>query len=169
MLGTLESVFPRLAAALSQDRPGRANPSAPSVSNGQPIDPPALLEHVDGDVTLLRGLVNMFEEESRIMLIQINEALIADDAERLERSAHKLKGAISNFSACAGFNLAARLEASGRERRFEDARETAAELAAEIERIVPALKALLNSVECAEGPSPRTAPRSDRRGDELFD
>ena len=109
-----------------------ANPS-------NPIDAAVLMEHVDGDVELLRALIGMFETEGKTMLSEIDQALNADDSKKLERSAHRLKGAIANFGASGALEIANQLETMGREESLTSARQALAALNAEIDRVLPAL------------------------------
>ncbi len=169
LLQTLESWAPCSGSFdLSNLAPApRLNPREPN--GAPPIDRRALLEHVDGDLDLLRLLTQMFEGESRTMLAQIEEALAADDARGLEMNAHKLKGAISHFSARAAVEMAAQLESLGRERRLVEAGAVVVAIEAEIERILPALREAAIGAPSPDVPAPTPVLQSKHRANAVFD
>ena len=84
---------------------GGARRSAPGPIDG--LDEPAhavmdrslALARVDGDEALLADLAKLFCEESPKMLAAVHEAVAAKDAERLQRAAHSLKGAVATLAA----------------------------------------------------------------------
>jgi CheY-like chemotaxis protein/HPt (histidine-containing phosphotransfer) domain-containing protein len=78
------------------------------------VDHPALLAQVGDDVELLRDIVNLFIEDYPRGLSQIRDAVARKDGQMLERAAHALRGAISNFHAKSVVEAARRLEDMGR-------------------------------------------------------
>jgi CheY-like chemotaxis protein/HPt (histidine-containing phosphotransfer) domain-containing protein len=79
------------------------------------------LERIDGDMEFLRELVDMFLDEAPTLLSQIEEAAKNYDGERLQRTAHQLKGAMSNFGAKDAIKAAQTLETLGAKRDFANA------------------------------------------------
>src|SRR5215213_6768319 len=77
---------------------------------GPILNGPALLRLVNGDVALLRRLVEVFREGNPKALADIRTAIGRGDAEELRRAAHALAGTISNFSTQAAFRAARELE-----------------------------------------------------------
>src|SRR5436190_16020451 len=75
-----------------------------------PFDEAAVLERVEGDVELLREIVELFLEDSLRLREEVRAAVAAGDAAALRRSAHTLKGAASNFGAAAVVAAALQLE-----------------------------------------------------------
>src|SRR5437773_171042 len=85
------------------------------------VDQAALLEQVEGDEELLRGLVELFVEGLPAQVDAIHDAIARGDGPAVERAAHSLKGALSNLHAPAAAETAYRLELMGREADLEDA------------------------------------------------
>jgi CheY-like chemotaxis protein len=100
------------------------------------------LARVDGDEALLAEMVDIFREEFPDMMKAIEQAVAQRDADALSRAAHRLKGAVGNFSAQATFEAALRLETMGRQNDLAAVDETYGELVQEIERLQPALATL---------------------------
>src|SRR5258708_4751614 len=78
------------------------------------FDPESLWDRVDGDMGLLRELNEVFAEEAPKMLADIENAIRRGSAPDLEKSAHKLKGSVLQFSAQAAAAGASELEEMGR-------------------------------------------------------
>jgi HPt (histidine-containing phosphotransfer) domain-containing protein len=81
----------------------------------QPVlDADAVLDRVGGDEELLREIIAIFLEEYPLLMAEIRVAVSRSDRANLERAAHSLKGAVSNFGARTATDLARDLEAVGR-------------------------------------------------------
>lgn len=78
------------------------------------FDPESLWNRVDGDLDLLRELVELFVEEGPRMLAEIEMAIEAGSASDLEKASHKIKGSVLQFSARAAAAIALELEENGR-------------------------------------------------------
>jgi HPt (histidine-containing phosphotransfer) domain-containing protein len=78
------------------------------------FDPESLWNRVDGDLDLLRELVELFGEEGPRMLAEIEMAIEAGSASDLEKASHKIKGSVLQFSARAAAAIALELEENGR-------------------------------------------------------
>jgi HPt (histidine-containing phosphotransfer) domain-containing protein len=78
------------------------------------FDPESLWDRVDGDMGLLRELIEVFAEEGPKMLARIDEAISHGSAPELEKASHKMKGSVLQFSAHTAAALAAELEEKGR-------------------------------------------------------
>jgi HPt (histidine-containing phosphotransfer) domain-containing protein len=112
-------------------------------TNGSSIlDRAEMLERCGGDKALLAEIAGIFLSEYPSLLQQIQAALTDRDAHRLERAAHTLKGAVSNFGAPFATQAAFELEQLGRQRRFEGAEEAVAHLEAELSALHPVLAEL---------------------------
>jgi two-component system, sensor histidine kinase and response regulator len=72
------------------------------------FDQEALLERVDGDLGFLEQAVQMLEADGQSLMREVRAALAAQDALAVGRTAHALKGMISNF--CSPTAQAAALE-----------------------------------------------------------
>ena len=99
------------------------------------IDRVEALERVEGDVDLLRELVEVFLEDVPTRMAEIREALERRDAEGLRSAAHSLKGAAANLSACAVSAAAERLEMAGRNQDFAETESAYAVLVTETDRL----------------------------------
>lgn len=101
-----------------------------------------LMKNIGGDSNLLQEVAGMFIEMSPNMLEDIKAALAAGDAQRLEKTAHTLKGTASNFGAQAVVDLAGDLELMGREDNLSGAGDKLAVLESELQAALQALSRL---------------------------
>ncbi|KAA3618666.1 MAG: hypothetical protein DWQ05_06810 [Calditrichaeota bacterium] len=86
------------------------------------VDFDELLERVGGDAEFLQELFDIFLEDSVNLLSEIKENIASGDNEALQRTAHKLKGSISNFVPTGPvFDAAKSLEFMGRENELDAA------------------------------------------------
>jgi two-component system sensor histidine kinase/response regulator len=113
------------------------------------MDRSLALARVDGDEALLVDLAKLFCEESPKMLAAVQAAVSAKDADRLQRAAHSLKGAVATLAAQKAFDAALRLERLGRAGDLADADKAYAALEAQIERLRSVLETLSAGKEWA--------------------
>ncbi len=73
-----------------------------------------LKERLDGDVDLLHDLVEIFIDDSVNLINNIENAINAKDASAIGKTAHTLKGAVSNFSAQKAYEIALKIEKMGK-------------------------------------------------------
>jgi HPt (histidine-containing phosphotransfer) domain-containing protein len=106
------------------------------------LDRRAVLSRLDGDPDLLRELVKIFLKDAPRLLAEAKAALAEGDATRLQRAAHTLKGAASNFSALAASGAAEQLESIARDGDLRRAEEVLEPLEDALTRTFPALKDL---------------------------
>ena len=78
------------------------------------VDRAAVLDRVGGDEELLQEIIVIFLEEYPALIDGIRDAVEKHDAGALERSAHNLKGTVSNFGANSATQAAFDLELMGR-------------------------------------------------------
>lgn len=57
------------------------------------------LERVDGDIDLLKEVIEIFLEDSPNLMTALRSAIRIGEAEAIEKAAHTLKGAAANISA----------------------------------------------------------------------
>jgi HPt (histidine-containing phosphotransfer) domain-containing protein len=110
------------------------------------FDPEDLWGRVDGDMELLRELVEVFAAECPRMLVRVEEAIAQGSPTDLERASHKIKGSVLQFSARAAASLAFELEEKGRHGLVAGAETLLSRLRQEIDR----LQAALNSMACGD-------------------
>ena len=84
----------------------------------QILDLTQALERVGGDRELLGEIAALFLEDAPDLLRRMREALSKGDAYRLERSAHALKGSVSNFGAKRVYDAALALEMDARKQEL---------------------------------------------------
>ncbi len=104
------------------------------------FDKDEILKRFDGDEEFLTELVEIFINDIPEQLSRIKEAVDNRNSNDLEKSAHKLKGAVANFVENAVFETALQLEMMGRENRLDGAEEAYGTLMKEVEYLVNALK-----------------------------
>jgi len=113
---------------------------------GEQIDRASLLERVEGDHELLTEMIHLFQEDAPNLLTAMRDALQRGDMAVLERSAHSLKGAMSNFSAKATAAAALQLEKDAKNKDAESAKESLVEVERAVKRLLPALAELCQEV-----------------------
>lgn len=104
------------------------------------FDRDKLLTYTGHDVELARELVGMFLEEYPGWVDAIRLALNEDDAREVQRVAHMVKGAVSNYGAETATDLALIIERMGREGDLANAAVALRELAESLERLRPSLE-----------------------------
>lgn len=102
----------------------------------------AFLANLGDDRELARKLIELFLDQSPKLLAQVRAAVEAGDSEALRRSAHALKGTISNFPSGPARGVAARMEVIGFDGDLPAAREALPMLEKEVERLCAILPGL---------------------------
>jgi two-component system, sensor histidine kinase and response regulator len=103
------------------------------------IDRVSLLERVEGDQELLTEMIHLFQEDAPHLLAAMRDALQRGDMDVLERSAHSLKGAVSNLSAKATAAAALQLEKDAKNKNVESAKGSLVEVERAVKQLLPAL------------------------------
>lgn len=93
----------------------------------------------------LKELAEMFIYGLPEEMSSIKKAVHSRDNNALEKSAHKLKGAVANFGNNTVLKVALRLEMMGKENRLEDVEEAYGALTKETARLVNALRNFITS------------------------
>jgi HPt (histidine-containing phosphotransfer) domain-containing protein len=110
------------------------------------IDRASLLERVEGDRELLTEMIHLFQEDVPNLVTAMRNALESGDMAVLERSAHSLKGAVSNLSAKATAAAAMQLEKDAKNKDTESAKESLAKVEGAVNKLMPALAELCQGV-----------------------
>ena len=118
------------------------NPQKPD----EQIDRVSLLERVEGDQELLTEMIHLFQEDAPNLLAAMRDAQQRGDMAVLERSAHSLKGAVSNFSAKAAAAAALQLEQDARNKDAESAKKSLVDVERSVKNLLPALAELCQGV-----------------------
>lgn len=80
----------------------------------QTFDESELMDRLDNDISFLAETVQMLETDGRSLMAEVKSALAAGDAAGVGRTAHTLKGMISNFCAADVQALALEVEKAGK-------------------------------------------------------
>ena len=131
----IEGLVPTLAET-EMTTPGQAVPVEPV------FDRNMTLAQIEDDKGLLQEIIGLFFDGIPKLLSAIQESITCRDARALERAAHTLKGAVSNFGAKSACDAALRLEVIGRGGDFTHSEEAYVELEKEVTRLGGALAAL---------------------------
>jgi HPt (histidine-containing phosphotransfer) domain-containing protein len=119
---------------------------AQSTANSSPseetFDRQELLALLDGDVTLLTELTEIFWENSPDLITQMRSALADGDPHTLTYAAHTLKGSVGNFAAKRALALITQVEHSGMEQDPIQAKAALDALEAELFSLRTALSSL---------------------------
>jgi HPt (histidine-containing phosphotransfer) domain-containing protein len=83
-------------------------------ASGFRLDREAILARLQGDEELFRELVALFMSDTPSLLKEARKALASGDADTLQRTAHTIKGSVSNFGGGPAVEAAWLLEQIGR-------------------------------------------------------
>ena len=106
------------------------------------MDRALALSRVGGDAELLREIAQLFIGDYPRALGELREAIAQGDAMKVERTAHGLKGSVSNFGAPAAVEAARMMEFLGRDRRLAEAGQVIRTLELALAALHPELEAL---------------------------
>jgi len=87
----------------------------------QPIDLSIALSSADGDVDLLRDVIDAFLGECPTLIIDLGRAIFSDDAVTVQRVSHTIKGSLRIFGESPARNIARELEEMGRTQQLKEA------------------------------------------------
>jgi HPt (histidine-containing phosphotransfer) domain-containing protein len=88
----------------------------------------AALNSLEGDRELLRRIVELFLVQGPQLLEEVRQAVLRGDGYTLERTAHKIRGSVTNFAAKKTHDAAFRLEQMGHQGDLTGAADAQAEL-----------------------------------------
>ena len=114
-------------------------PTAALSTDGNIFNMTEALDRVEGDLELLKELVDLFLEEAPNMVREIENAITAGDPTALQHAAHTLKGSVSNFAAPRAVAASFALERMGRQQDLSNVSAGFASLEHELERLTPLL------------------------------
>jgi PAS domain S-box-containing protein len=143
----LEMVDRMVNSQMAESRGEAPDPPQVSGMDGEVIDRAAALERVDGDTELLGEIAQLFLDDADALTAEIRQAVHEADAPRIMRSAHRLKGSVATLAARGATDAALRLENMGRSGELAGATAALASLEAEMARLQPALRALVEEAE----------------------
>src|SRR3954470_17855601 len=103
------------------------------------------MERIDADVEFLADTVQMLQTDGRALMVELKAAVASGDAPAIGRTAHTLKGMISNFCSPAVQTHALEVEKSGKAGDGAGAAAASAKLEPELEALVVELVAFVRS------------------------
>jgi two-component system sensor histidine kinase/response regulator len=106
------------------------------------FDKEVALSRVGGDLELLKEIAILFLDDYPKSLIELRAAVEARDAKRVERSAHGLKGSVSNFGARPAVEAAFQLETMGRAQKLVEVEQVLRSLELALAALRPELESL---------------------------
>jgi two-component system sensor histidine kinase/response regulator len=106
------------------------------------VDEEELLQRVDGDRAFLAELAELFRADYPEQLGIVKAGIANGDSEKVQNTAHALKGALSNLAATHASTLASSLETMGGSGNLSGAGRILAELEAELLRVDKKLQAI---------------------------
>jgi two-component system sensor histidine kinase/response regulator len=109
----------------------------------QLFDDKELLERVDNDWDFLAETVQMLNTDGRSLISEVRQAAASGDAPALGRSAHTLKGMISNFCSPATQASAFEVEKMGKTGDLSSAPAAVDSLAAQLDALIAELNSFL--------------------------
>jgi len=101
--------------------PNTTTPSiaTPSITNDrETIDLNLLRERVGGDMSLMNEILSISKSEFSRLLIEMETAIQQQDSQRIQDTAHTLKGALGNLTAMRAADVALTLETRGRDQNL---------------------------------------------------
>ena len=106
------------------------------------FDRAVALSRVGGDAELLKEIAILFLDDYPKSLSDLRDAVEARDAKRVERTAHGLKGSVSNFGAAPAVNAALQLETMGRAQKLVEVEQVLRTLELALAALRPELESL---------------------------
>jgi HPt (histidine-containing phosphotransfer) domain-containing protein len=111
----------------------------------QLFDEAELMERVDYDVAFLAETVQMLESDGRALMVELKAAVDSGDAPAIGRTAHTLKGMISNFCSPGIQMLALDVEKAGKADDGTGAAAASAKLEPGLEALIVELVAFVRA------------------------
>ena len=111
------------------------------------LDRDQILERTGGNAETLKEIVELFAAESAKLMKRMRDAIKNEDPSGLQRTAHTLKGSVRIFGAERAAAAALRVEMIGRHKNLVGAENALAELAGEVDRLMPMLTELISLLQ----------------------
>jgi CheY-like chemotaxis protein len=133
---------PTAESAATNGPPSNALSTAAQLSadNAPSIDWPSAIKATAGDRELLQELIDLFVSSLPQWLTDLRQAMEQENRETARRLAHTIKGSLRQLGVSAVMT-AQRVESAAEAGQFAAARDHCRELEAELERLIPVLKA----------------------------
>ncbi len=109
------------------------------------FDKEVALKMFEDDVEFLKEMVEIFINDAPEHMSEIREAVYSRNSKALEKSAHKLKGAVANFGKNVTTDTAFKLETMGKENNLDGVEEVYDTFVKDVENLMNALKEFVES------------------------
>ncbi len=109
------------------------------------FDKDEALKMFEGDEEFLKELVEVFINDTPEQMSEVREAVDSRNSKTIEKSAHKLKGAVANFGKNATTDTAFKLETMGKENNLVGVEEVYGTLVKDVESLTNALMEFVKS------------------------
>ncbi|MDB5337767.1 MAG: domain S-box [Planctomycetaceae bacterium] len=149
-----------ITVATSTEVSAALNKSSDTVLNAAKV-----WDRVDGDLNLLKELVDLFIEESPRSMAAVGDAIVRRDADGLNRASHDLRGAVSNFCATDVFQAALELEVLSSQHNLSGAKETFVVLERAVHELQESLLALVREKDKCGQPNSISGNRAEHARD----
>jgi two-component system sensor histidine kinase/response regulator len=106
------------------------------------FDKAVALARVGGDVELLKEIATLFLDDYPKSLSELRRAVESGDARLVERTAHGIKGSVSNFGARPAVDAAILLETMGRTQKLVEVEQVLRTLELALAALRPELESL---------------------------
>lgn len=106
------------------------------------FDKAVALSRVGGDAELLKEIAELFLDDYPKSLSELRDAVQSGDAKRVERTAHGIKGSVSNFGAGPAVDAALQLETMGRSQKLVEVEQVFHTLELALAALRPELESL---------------------------
>ena len=124
----------------------RAAGPPPAKTSSLVLDSAALMQHVDGDASLLAEVLGLFQQDKEMLIVDLRGAVERGDAQGIERAAHRLKGALATLGARAASEAARKLEKLGADGAVAGTGDALQEIESEMAKLEPELAELAGGV-----------------------
>lgn len=131
-----------MPADIKRERAGYLKPTVEAETSEVVFNKEIALSRVGGDAELLKEIAILFLDDYPKSLSELREAIEAGDAKRVERSAHGLKGSVSNFGARPAVEAALQLETMGRAQKLVEVKQVLRTLELALAALRPELESL---------------------------
>lgn len=140
LLGLIESIAEERETASNSTNP----PAAAVPTDALVIDYADAMKRLGNDADLFREFVGFYDEDSRKLIAQIEDAIKSGDAAQLQHAAHSLKGVAANLGAMRVVEAAFSLEKTGKSGTLENSASELRNLCHEMTRLDKSLQAYRN-------------------------
>ena len=112
----------------------------PSPNSRDAVNMDELKEIMDNDLELIQDCFTDFVQEWPVQYVEIKSAVLEKNGQKLDESAHKLKGTLKYLAAGKASEAAYYLESAGKESDFSRIEEKLENLKNECQRVVEYIK-----------------------------